>query len=448
MKAPLILLISEKMDNNKKKGRYEDRLIRMGEKARAALGLADEKTVELWPDGSSLDRINRSRVLEIFQAYSSDLKDAKERLPEKDYERIGFVTSRTFDFICHDKRKKFVGKRVLKENIWIANTIEDTVIGADPEFLLINSDGSVKYAAEVGGFSHTDILGSDGPWAELRPDPDVDVGAFVDNIREILRHHKNAELIQKYSWMGGCYYYAPREGGNERAWPMGGHIHIGTPAKLAAAIREADQDIYSAALYGCLAKVLDEYVAIPMMRVDGVEESTRRRGQYGYYGDVRMDHGRLEYRALSGEWLTHPKLATAVIGTVKAIAHTFFKLLDEASYKRSMFMTASQQSSIHPNELLLFDDSFASWQNIEIMKALGATKTSKTMREILHRGKIKFTKPFFDRLSKRLKSLSGYREYSEFIDAFIEIVNLPNDLLFERDKDLKHTWVGNKDFVI
>lgn len=440
MKAQLVLVISQKMDNNKKQDRYEDKLIRMGEKARHNLRLEDEKTVELWPEGSDQDRISRSKVLEIFQAYSSDLKEAKQSVSEEDFDRVGFVTSKTFNFICKDKRKK-------RGNIWIADTIEDTVIGADPEFLLMNGDGTIKYAAEVGGFHHTDELGSDGPLAEIRPMPAIEVVDFIENIRHILRNHKNTKLISKYAWMGGCYYHSPREDGVGRAWALGGHIHIGTPSKLARAI-ESFGDNYKTAIYACLNKVLDEYVAIPMIKVDGKSDSVKRRSQFGYYGDVRTDHGRLEYRALSGEWLTHPKMAEIVVGTAKAVAHSFFKLLDEAGYKHSMVMTKTQQSSNDRNNFRFYDNNFCYWKNIDIMNALDAVRNSSRMIEILGKGEIEFGKPFLMNLKKKLRSLPVYKEYSDYIDGFVELINVPDEILLKRDKELKHTWVGNKEFII
>jgi len=209
MKAKLVLMVSEKMDSNQKQDRYEDRLIRMGERARNNLGLKDEKSVELWPEGPTRDRINRSKVLDIFQAYASDLKKAKATVPAEDFDNVGFVTSKIFKYICKDNRKK-------KNNIWIADTIEDTIIGADPEFLLMNDDGTIKYASEVAGFGHVDILGSDGPLAEIRPEPTVDIVDFVHSIKHILNNHENVELIKQYQWMSGCYYYGKQEGGYER----------------------------------------------------------------------------------------------------------------------------------------------------------------------------------------------------------------------------------------
>lgn len=440
MKAPLILIVSEKMDKNQKQDRYEDRLIRMGEKARKNLGLKDEKSVELWPKGPTQDRITRSKVLDIFQAYSSDLKKAKLSTPVKDFDSIGFVTSRTFEYICKDRRKK-------KNNIWLADTIEDTVVGADPEFLLMNADGTIKYASEVADFNHFDTLGSDGPWAEIRPEPAVDISDFVHNIKNILNNHKNVELIKKYQWIGGCYYYGRQEGREERTWPLGGHIHIGTPARLARSITSFGK-FYETAVYSCLAKTLDEYVAIPAIKIDGKDNACKRRTEFGEFGDTRTNHDRLEYRSLSGEWLTHPKMAEAVVGTVKAVAHEFFKILDEGDYKHAMVMTKKQQSSDEEYDFEFFDSNFSYWKNIEIMKYFGTLETSSNMHKILDQGQIEFNKPFFTALKKMLRNLSVYKSYSEYIDAFVEIVSLPNNVLKDRDKELKHTWKGKTKFVV
>ena len=440
MKAKLVLTVSEKMDNNQKQDRYEDRLIRMGERARNNLGLKDEKSVELWPEGPTKDRINRSKVLDIFQAYASDLKKAKMTVPAEDFDNVGFVTSRTFKYICKDNRKK-------RNNIWIADTIEDTIIGADPEFLLMNDDGTIKYASEVDGFNHFDILGSDGPLAEIRPDPTIDVVDFVHSIKHILNNHANTELIKKYQWMSGCYYYGKQEGGSERTWSIGGHIHIGTPARLARAITSFGE-LYETAVYSCLDKVLDEYVAIPAIKIDSKKISNLRRKEFGEFGDIRTDHGRLEYRSLSGEWLTHPKMAEAVVGTVKAIAHEFFKILDEGDYKHAMVMTKKQQSSDDEDDFEFFQHDFNHWKNIEIMKYFDAIKPSDEMIEILNRGEIEFNKQYFTKLENKLRDLSVYKSYSKYIDAFVEIVSLPSNVLKGRDKELKRTWKGKAKFVI
>lgn len=444
MKAPLLLVVSKKMDANKKEDRYEDKLIRMGEKARRFLGLGKSKTVELWPEGSDDDRINRSKELQIFKAYSDELKELKDNMSQEDFCRVGFVTSRTFNFVSRDSRKK-------KSEGWVANTVEDTVIGGDPEFLLINEKGSVKYAKSINGFNKTDELGSDGPWAEVRPKPAIKVENFVKNIKEILCKHPNKKLIDKYQWLGGCFHKGEIIGdpyhSSPRALEIGGHIHIGTPLRLAKQI-ELLGNQYRDSAYSCLKKVLDEYVSIPAMRIDGMEKAILRRQKYGGFRDIRTNHGRLEYRTLSGEWLTHPDLAKAVVGTVKAVSHAFFKTLDDAGYDKKMIMTLSQQKSIGYSEFYFFDKSFCYWKNIEIMKALNAVKNSSDMIEILDKGKIKFNKTYFNGLKRMMKKLPTYKEYSDYIDYFLEIIELPDDVLKDRSRELKEAWVKGAEFII
>ena len=447
MKAPLILVVSDRMDSNRKNDRNENGLIRLGVKARRNLGLADEKVVEIWPDTDTSGRINRSKSLEIFQAYSSDLKEAKESMSNEDFERVGFVTSTIFRYICKDGRKN-------KENIWLANTVEDTVVGGDPEFMLFNEDGTIMYASKVQNLGHNAELGSDGPLAELRPDPAILVEDFVNNIHDILTNHPNTRLIDPYKWIGGCHHHGHETGADTRAmknWPVGGHIHLGTPGNLAQKISSFGNN-YSHAVYACLQRILDDYVAIPMMKLDGKDKGMKRReSSYGHFGDHKTDHGRLEYRTLSGEWLTHPELTRIVIGTVKAIAHAYFRAIEDGGFKHSLIMTKRHQETnewYNHNDLRFFSEAFDQWKNIEITKAFGTTSDSGAMRTILHEWEIEFKKSYFDKLQSKFRALQTYREYADYIDKFIEVVRLPQNVLNEREKGLKHTWVGDSNFII
>ena len=447
MKAPLILVISDRMDSNRKNDRNENGLIRLGVKARENLGLADEKVVEVWPNTDISGRINRSKSLEIFQAYSSDLKKAKESMSADDFERVGFVTSTIFSYVC----KNGSGS---KENIWLADTVEDTVVGGDPEFMLFNKDGNIMYASKVNNLSHNDELGSDGPLAELRPKPAILVEDFVSNIHGILTNHPNTKLIALYEWVGGCNHSGHESGADpdnsRRDWPVGGHIHLGTPANLAQKISSFGSN-YSHAVYACLQRILDDYVAVPMMKLDGKKNGMKRRKSFGRFGDHKTDHNRLEYRTLSGEWLTHPELARIVIGTVKAIAHAYFRALEDGNFKHSLIMTEEHQETddwYAHTDLTFFDMSFDQWKNIEITKAFNTTSSSGAMQNILHKWEIEFRKSYFDELKSRYRSLQTYREYADYIDKFIEVVRLPQNVLNEREKGLKHTWVGNSNFII
>jgi len=442
MKSQLILVISKRMDSNRKENRNEDKLIRIGEKARANLDLLNDKSVELWPDNNvSKDRINRSRLLQIFQAYSSDLKAlSRSDVSSKDYDRVGFVTTKTFKYICYDGKKKTA-------NTWISDTIEDTVIGADPEFLLVDSNGLSKYASEVDGLGHEAQLGSDGPLAELRPDPEISVKSFVDNIKSLLNDHPNKVHIEPYDWIAGCYFDKGDSSRGNRIYSIGGHAHIGTPAQVYEKLCFDDRTKIS--LFACLQKILDEYISIPMLKIEGKEDGVKRRQHYGYYGDHRTDNCRLEFRSLSGFWLTHPRFAEAVLGSVKAISHAFFKIIEESNYNDNLFLTNNmRRADLHGPRFNFFANGCEIWTELGITKALKATKTSNKMKAILNQGNINFTKNQIDDIKRKFTSLSTYRKYSEYIDMFMEVASLPTDKLKEIDCNLKHTWIGNKKFII
>ena len=231
MKKQLILVPSRRMDTNKKKDRYEDKLIRLSSAARENLSLLDEKTVELWPSTTTNDRINRSKTLKIFKAYSSDLRALREQdMSAEECMRAGFVTTRTFEYICGNGADG-------EKDIWMSQSIEDTVIGGDPEFVLVAKGGGIKYAGEVNDFGHGGKLASDGPLAEIRPDPTITAEDFVESIKSILTNHRNVKLINPFDWAASCCWMGPRAGGPDRdGWPVGGHIHIGTPAQIAEKI--------------------------------------------------------------------------------------------------------------------------------------------------------------------------------------------------------------------
>ncbi len=111
-------------------------------------------------------------------------------------------------------------------------------------------------------------------------------------------------------------------------------------------------------------------------------------------------------------------------------------------------MTKKQQSSNDLSDFRFFDSDFSYWKNIEIMKYFDAIESSNSMRKILNNGEVEFDRPFFTASKKKLRNLSVYKNYSECIDAFTEIVGLPDHILKDRDKELKRTWKGKAKFVI
>jgi len=461
MKAPLILYISSRMDNNRKTSRNENGLIRLSKKARETLGLNSDKFVELWPDTNVKGRIKRSRVLTIYQAYSKDLKELKtSNIPEKDYCRVGFVTTNTFNYICGGQRKT-------NANIWISDSIEDCVIGSDPEFVLLTRPGEFKYAAEVESLSHEDQLGSDGPLAELRPDPDVNVDKFVGNIRKLLRHHPNRELIEPYDWMTGCLLPDIKQANIDdrvRILTIGGHIHFGFPllltnqfpnqSELGYDDRISKKYMARSMMIANIIKILDEYIAIPLMRVEGIDKSTARREHYGRYAEIRQNEVKVEYRTLSGVWMAHPKLSKAVLGTSKALVQSVFKIIENENYEID-FLYDTSISNILPRttldrsifNIMMFNSDY-DWKRTPLAKKFKACRNNSDMENILHNGNIKFNKVFYDKLGNVLTDIPFYEDYKIYIEDFLKIVSSSQNTLKKIDYNLKHTWVGNKQFIV
>lgn len=435
MKANLFLVISSKMDSNRKKDRNEDGLIRLGKKARENLGLSGETTVELWPDTQAAkDRINRSRLLTIHEAFSEDIKKLRESgVPEEDIGRAGFVTTKTFNYVC---RREDVQVKQSK-NIWLANSVEDTIIGGDPEFLLTYKDG-YKYAAEISGLGQHDELGSDGPSVEVRPEPSILVEDMVKNISNILNNDKNIKKISNYGWVAGSYFYGRQVGRSEdRVWTLGGHIHLGTPLRIVNEAKANGKVLFG--VFVVLKKILDELIAVPMMRVEGVEDSVARRqnSQYGRVEDIRTDFDRLEYRTIASDWLLHPDLATAVLGTAKAISHAYFEYLIEEKMSKDILSFTGRW----------YQDKI-DWKQLPVAAKFHATRSMDQLRDILNNGEIKFDPHFFSTLRKVLRELPTYKDYKSHIDKFLAIVRLPEDVLRSQTKDLKEGWINNANYLI
>jgi len=398
MKEGIILVVSKKMDKNAtvNKRSNEHKLIRLGKRAREYLGLVEDKAVELWPDGTVNDRANRSRVLSIYQAYSADLKEIKKNMSKEDYLRVGFVTSNTFKYLCKNVTNK--------ANIWLADSIDDIIIGADPEFALLDNNKLV-YAGHIG-LDYRGSLGADGPLAEIRPNPEIDVDQFINNIKNIVRKHKNLTFINKYSWYADPYFT-----NDNTEYGIGGHIHVGTP-KLAIYPIESNSD-HTYVMFGILHYLLNYFVAIPFMQIEGIEKSIYRRSAtvYGHSDDFRTDRARLEYRVLSGTWLKHPTIAKAVIGTAKAVAEAYYKYIDGVSAKNI-------QKPFKFLNLKYLSDRLC---NLNVSKELNVDMAGSDIRCILENGD-GLNNDILQRIFKRLKGLPTYDKYSEYVDLFIELV--------------------------
>lgn len=423
----LILIPSGRMDSNKKEDRNEHGLIRMSKVVRNNMGF--DKQVEVYPATESTNkRLKSTMLLDIFHAFSGDLKEARSSISSKDeIERVGFVTSRTF-------RKVTGSKTSTDSDIWITDGTSDTIIGADPEFVLFDG-GNIIRANNV--LSFTGQVGCDGAMAEVRPKPAIRPEELVRNIKTLLENEEMTKDIQEYDWVAGCYFKD-----SVRDYPVGGHIHIGNPVQIARLDLRIREDFFKS-----FNKILDELLAVPMIKVDGAALGRARRVEctmqkYGYFGECRTSNGRLEHRTLSGMWLMHPTLATLVFGVAKAIIEEVYKLVFDRNLDTDyMFPKKFRKESI-------WSASFEQWGNIPIARDMGCGTNSRDLIELLHKSSSsKITSKFLKSWYGHMRGLSTYKTYSKYIDGLYEVLKNSTKTFRDYDKDIKNNWLGNAKFL-
>lgn len=438
MKRKMILLPSERMDNNKKPGRNENSLVRVAKTTRELTGF--EGKVELYRDGGIEAIMEGSTILDVFQAYKEDIKKAAEK--GVDPCDACFVTSPVYNHLAKGVNDK-------DQQIWISDKIEDIVLGADPEFLLFDGNGDVVHAYNI--LAKEGSLGSDGAMAELRPFPALTPEGLVDNIRKIFETQELVEPIEPYSWIPGCYF---RD--YNRDYPVGGHIHIGNPGRVQA-MPEQDRS----RLFVVTNKILDEMVSVPFIKVDGTDKGKARRtgcmmGNYGWFGDWRQSNGHFEFRTLSGLWMSHPKFATLVIGTVNAVVSEIMAVTENNGFDPDFILPKKyQMNKVHYSTgskldcPILWKPGFDEWDDIPLAKALGSVTPSETMVEHLNGSdEAKVTKEVLSETLARFKKMSSYDRYSHYVDGFFEVLESCDPSDFEAECGcMRESWLGNKKFM-
>lgn len=444
----VVLIASERMDSNQKEGRNENQLVRIPKKARQVMNPKDT-TVELYDmKKKALTRFTNSRVLKIHQAYASDIKKANTliksgTLKQGDKNKLCFVSTDTF--------KRITGKRTKIEatRIWIADSIVDTLVGADPEFVLLDRHGYVVHARDVMGGRgvQTTPLGVDsyGLQAELRPEPEVNPEALIRRMKDILRNDKLAPTIADYKW----------EACSWNRFGIGGHLHFGTP-KMLEQKKDAKFGFFVVA-----TRLLDELVALPLCKIEAEGGVSRRtNSRFGRHGDFRKDTGRLEWRVPGGDWVAHPDLAEAVVGTSKAVCEEVHRLIDASGFENDFIVpkkyrggdwAAYKGAAVnqdrsgrihfwtgHWEYRTKRQNNWAAWP---ICESFGVEKTSTEIANELHNGKptMATTKHAF----RVLRNMSTYRDYKKQIEKFIEVCSKQKKTLAKINRDMKATWLNS-----
>ncbi|MCR8641625.1 hypothetical protein NV379_03050 [Paenibacillus sp. N1-5-1-14] len=250
------------------------------------------------------------------------------------------------------------------------------LLGADPEFLLMNEQGKVVAASnymERAGEVGCDAIVLRGqrlilPLAELRPEPSAEPRELVRNLRRTML--VAAEIIdnQALKWIAG--------GMPVKGFPLGGHIHFS-----------------GVMLQSSLLRTLDNYLALPLFMIEN-DLDLRRRPRYGSLGDFRRQpHGGFEYRTLPS-WLGSPTVTKGVLALAKLIGLNHRRLqvrpLDQVDVQRHFYQGKKDQLVGYVQKL---------WQELELLPDYERYST--------------YLEPLKDRTlnRKEMKSLDDFRKH-------------------------------------
>ena len=403
------LACSEKMD--KASSIKENTYLRVAHRARHHFEVKGD-SLTLAVNGNSL-------VLTVKSAYKEDVEGLRQQvkggtLTGEEAAITGFVTAATLSRLIG---KKVTSNTLYDKEAYVSDSVEDLTIGADPEFALVNPQTRrFKYASHA--FPGPGELGSDGPLAEVRPPPSTDTSKVVQSISNILR--KGHPDITDFDWYTGATYKSPNHP-DERIVHIGGHIHIGDPKSLPVALKNG--------VYSQIIRVLDETIAMPLVRIDCPEPYLRRNtehhgyGRYGRWGDQRPQEGRFEWRVLSGLWLAHPTFAEAILTTTKAVSESCYQLMVDVNFDEKWVLAAANRKGF--------------------LKTWGAMNANEARKLINNSAPDAINATLINRAAKKLQNLENYTKYKAQIDEFLRLVRLSDKDRKTINLDMKSTWLNN-----
>ncbi len=403
-KISLRLVSSPQMSEAK-----EANIIRFPRRAREYFGFSNSCVV--------LGKGTYQVELRVKSAYKADVRRlarmiSQGKIAEDEAGGVGFVTR-----AVQDRIRKKEGA-----NPWISEGFGAITVGADPEFGLINDSELLVRGNDV--LPHNGPFGSDGPGAEVRPDPSRNHITVVNNITSILSNPPAGAL--PYKWVGGATF-----NDETRSYWFGGHIHLGRPSIIPTEM--------AGSVYCKIAKVLDHLVALPLVKLDTPRPHLRRNGcKYGYgkagqfdtfdaSASIRVggDGDRFEYRVLSGLWLTHPALARIIIGTTKAVAETVYGRVGASGLDEDWVAAPASRKGL--------------------LKTFGL-KDVRSVEAIINNAKASSLTPeLLEVWEKQLKELDCYEDYAPEVDAFIALIRNADSEDFTLD--LKENWLEGAQLV-
>jgi hypothetical protein len=228
----------------------------------------------------------------------------------------GLHWDRDFGWQCWIRPPKPIPQEIDEDNS-MPKLVNSFKIGADPEFIVLNPNGSlfltgVPQAGPIGHDHHGRVL-------ELRPGPSRLASRLLKNMWTLLHSPQLQKFSDKRWRAGGMAKHA------SQSEPLGGHIHLDIPynprwieSSQAGSVNRAKLDAAGKVIQACdnLTRCFES------LEILHSRESNARRHQasgYGRLGDVRECQGHLEYRTPIS-WLYSPSVAYWVLTGYKLAA--------------------------------------------------------------------------------------------------------------------------------
>lgn len=268
--------LSAKMTAEKQK-LLEDRVIRIPKRYREKLGITVGEFLSLRAKNGEFI------TLQVEVAYKKD---------SKANEYFAYVTDTIYSTLNLINNKEDV------------KIVDEITLGTDPEFFIIDRQNKGNIIGANYWFDKWGEIGFDALLAEIRPAPSTNVNILVNNIRTLLNRVQqtiNAEGTFNTDLYASSHY---------RGICAGFHLHYGIPKQLLG------NHSTNKVILNTIVRVLDYYVTLPCVVVEGMKESGRRCApfiSYGKIGDYRVDHRTLEYRVPGASLLKHPVLTEGLI---------------------------------------------------------------------------------------------------------------------------------------
>jgi hypothetical protein len=185
------------------------------------------------------------------------------------------------------------------------------------------------------------------PLVELRPQPSANPRVLTAHLQSAMQHAAAIINDPHLEWLAG--------GMPVKGLPLGGHIHFSGV--------ELNSD---------LLRSLDNYLALPLVLLEG-ETTRRRRPRYGFLGDFRRQpHGGFEYRTLPS-WLISPQIAAGVLSLACVIANHSSDLR-----RRPLQLMDIQRAYYQGVKHMILPHVHLLWQDIELTSTFKRYQTELT----------------------------------------------------------------------